>query len=68
MSLKQEYAAEIKEVGLNIAEEDAIKLLKLHFKFAKKALPANLAVLAPIVDVIEAELLKLADKIDGQEG
>lgn len=68
MSIKQEYVAELKEVGLNIAEEDAIKLLKLHFKFAKKALPTNLVVLAPIVDVVEAELLKLADKIDGQVG
>lgn len=69
MTLKQELIEELKEQGLEIAEESIEKIVKSVIAISKKALPSQfVSIVDPTLDKIEEIILQQVDKIDGQEG
>lgn len=69
---KQELKEDLKQEGLEYAEDITIETIEHVFNFAKTALNksgnAMLTALIPILTPIENYLLGLADQIDGQKG
>jgi len=66
-------SVDAKKVLLNLAEEDVKVLIQQLMKpfildELEKKLPGSSAIAGPIVDEACAQLLKMADKIDGEVG
>lgn len=72
MSAKSMIKEELKEAGLNIAEEAAIDAVKALFKILPKLAMASENkyddLLIPVLGVVEPKVLEMLDKIDGEEG
>lgn len=71
--LKNELVELLKAEGLEVAEETVELLVKAIFKAlpviaAKTTNTMDDMVVAALAPILERELLKLTDKIDGQEG
>ena len=77
MELKEAYdldalVVELKALGLDVAEDTAVKALDVVLKFiadsaAKSSTPYD-DIVATIIPMFKAEILKQIDKIDGAEG
>lgn len=69
---KKELKNDLKQEGLEYAEDVTVETIEHVFSFAKTALSksgnAMLTALIPILTPIENYLLGLADGIDGQKG
>jgi hypothetical protein len=69
--IKKELVEKLKEEGFEIAEDVVLKLFKILYPFASAlvlATPNKIDdVLIPILAVIEPQILKLIDKIDGKQ-
>lgn len=70
--LKNEIVELLKNEGLEIAEESVELLIKGLFKIlpvlAAKSTNSFDDMLIPLFPLLEREVLKLVDKIDGEEG
>lgn len=71
--LKKELVELFKAEGLDLAEETVELVIKATFKImpvvaAKTTNTMDDMIVAALAPILERELLKLADKIDGQEG
>jgi hypothetical protein len=68
----KDLAERLKKSGMDLLEEEVKLIVKESSLWLKDSLlihPSPYAKLAiPLVDSIEPELLKMADKIDGKEG
>lgn len=69
---KKELKNDLKQEGLEYAEDVTVETIEHVFNFAKTALSKSgnvmLTALIPILTPIENYLLGLADGIDGQKG
>lgn len=72
MDAKKVLAEELKKAGLDIAEDAAIDVVKAVFDALPKFFAAtenkydDMAI--PMLPLISVQLIKLIDKIDGEEG
>ena len=72
-SIWEEIKETLKEEGLDLAEETVKLTIKAMFKVApvfaaKTSTPMDDMIVAATAPILERELLKVADKIDGKEG
>lgn len=70
--IKKIIVEEFKAEGLEIAEDVAIRLTKVAFRVIPKVVTATETkiddLLVPVLAVIEPQVMKALDKIDGKEG
>lgn len=71
MSIKKMIVEELKNGGLEVAEDSAVKAVKVLFKLLPKIVMATPTpydnLLIPLLPVIEPAVLELLDQIDGKE-
>ena len=73
MDLKKEIMAEIKAEGLDAIEDVLAKFAKIGFSISKKyamhlaVRKPMLAILAPLITVVEAPIMGFIDKLDGED-
>lgn len=71
MSLKDEILEELKDEGLDVAEDSVVSAVRAAFRITRKFLPRISgglgAIIGPMLDYAEPKVLALVDTIDGED-